>query len=399
MAYYLLHSMDGQGDFVERDRTMAAGFRGRGRRRGHAPDRLPQRPAPRRASCREHLASRVEVGEIFLDAPVPAAVLQAGVVLGDGSASFDMLRHLTERLPAMVAPKWVDNRIQPIAVDDVVHYLVGAADLPADSNRTFDIGGPEVLTYAEMMQRYAAGRRHRAGASSSPSRCSRPGLAGLWVGLVTPDLGRHRPPARRQPRPRGDLPRGRRCATVIGPPPGGLTGFDEAVRAALRTVDPLLWRRTVQRTAATVGGRRRRRLAPHRPEVPLVPRPSTSRRWQPPTGRLPRRLDRPLRARSPSSTAAPRPCSPSATTPRTPSDLERALAVNMVLNAGWSGLFFRGAPAVAGRRRVRGAHREQRRPRPTCGPAGRGKATGLLAYAGWCAFATALTTAIARRNR
>ena len=65
------------------------------------------------------------MGEIFLAAPVPATVLQAGVVLGDGSASFDMLRHLTERLPAMVAPKWVDNRIQPIAVDDVVHYLVG----------------------------------------------------------------------------------------------------------------------------------------------------------------------------------------------------------------------------------------------------------------------------------
>ena len=77
-----------------------------------------------------HLASRVEVGRIFIDGPVPAAVLQAAVVLGDGSASFDMLRYLTTRLPAMVAPKWLDNKIQPIAIDDVLTLLAGAGDLP-----------------------------------------------------------------------------------------------------------------------------------------------------------------------------------------------------------------------------------------------------------------------------
>src|SRR5689334_2900762 len=154
VAYYLLHSMDGQGSFVDRDRTMAQGFAAAAADAGTARVVYLSGLHPS-GELSEHLASRVEVGEIFLAAPVPATVLQAGVVLGDGSASFDMLRHLTERLPAMVAPKWVDNRIQPIAVDDVVHYLVGAADLPRDSNRTFDIGGPEVLTYAEMMQRYA----------------------------------------------------------------------------------------------------------------------------------------------------------------------------------------------------------------------------------------------------
>ena len=77
------------------------------------------------------------------------------MILGSGSASFEMLRYLTERLPAMVTPRWVGNRVQPIAIRDVLRYLVGAASLPSDVNRAFDIGGPDVLTYQEMMQRYA----------------------------------------------------------------------------------------------------------------------------------------------------------------------------------------------------------------------------------------------------
>lgn len=249
VAYYLLHSMDGQGSFVQRDRTMAQAFAAAAADAGthrivYLSGLHPQ------GDLSEHLASRVEVGEIFLDAPVPAAVLQAGVVLGDGSASFDMLRHLTERLPAMVAPRWVDNRIQPIAVDDVVHYLVGAADLPSETNRTFDIGGAEVLTYAEMMQRYAqiAGIGRRLIVSVPVLT---PRLAGLWVGLVTPiSPGIARPLV-------GSLVHDAVCheddvLTAIGPPPGGLTGYDASVRAALRTVDPLHWRHTARRTAATV---------------------------------------------------------------------------------------------------------------------------------------------------
>ena len=115
----------------------------------------------------------------------PTAVLQAAVILGSGSASFEMLRHLTTRLPVMVTPKWLDNRIQPIAVADVLHYLVGAADLPPDVNRTFDIGGPEVLTYRAMIQRFAAvaGLRQRRIVSVPVLS---PYLASQWVGLVTP---------------------------------------------------------------------------------------------------------------------------------------------------------------------------------------------------------------------
>jgi uncharacterized protein YbjT (DUF2867 family) len=100
-----------------------------------------------------HLRSRAEVGRIFHESAVPAAVLRAAVVIGSGSASFEMLRHLTERLPVMVTPRWVHTRLQPIGVRDVLRYLVGGATLPADVNRSFDIGGPDVVTYLELMRR------------------------------------------------------------------------------------------------------------------------------------------------------------------------------------------------------------------------------------------------------
>ncbi len=125
------------------------------------------------------------MGDILLGSGVPAAVLQAAVIIGSGSASFEMLRYLTERLPVMVTPTWVRTRIQPIAVRDVLRYLVGAAGLPPDVSRSFDIGGPDVLTYAEMMRRYCdvAGLRSRV---LVPVPLLTPRLSSLWVGLVTP---------------------------------------------------------------------------------------------------------------------------------------------------------------------------------------------------------------------
>lgn len=112
-------------------------------------------------------------------------MLRAAVIIGSGSASFEMLRYLTERLPVMVTPSWVSTRIQPIAVRDVLRYLVGSAHMPAEVNRTFDIGGPDVMTYRDMMQRYAevATLRHRL---ILPVPMLSPGLSSHWVGLVTP---------------------------------------------------------------------------------------------------------------------------------------------------------------------------------------------------------------------
>lgn len=235
VAYYLLHSMDGQGDFRERDARMVREFVAAAREAGVARIVYLSGLHPE-GELSPHLASRVEVGRILLESGVDTAVLQAAVVIGDGSASFDMLRYLTTRLPAMVAPVWVRNRVQPIAVRDVLHYLAGAADLDPGINRTFDIGGPDVLTFAEMMQQFAqvAGLRRRLVVTVPVLT---PGLASHWVGLVTPlDAGLAKPLV-------GSLVhevvvRERDLDALVGPPPGGTVGYRRAVAEALREADP-----------------------------------------------------------------------------------------------------------------------------------------------------------------
>ncbi len=184
-----------------------------------------------------HLSSRKEVGDILVASGVPTTVLRAAVILGSGSASFEMLRYLTERLPVMVTPKWLDNRIQPIAVRDVLHYLVGSATMPAEVSRAFDIGGPDVLTYREMMQGYArvAGlpkRRIQTVPLLTPS------LSSHWVGLVTPV-----PNAIARPLV-DSLVHEVVCKEhdideYVAPPADGLTGFDRAVELALARIRDL----------------------------------------------------------------------------------------------------------------------------------------------------------------
>lgn len=188
VAYYLVHALGSGSDFEETDRKAARTFgeraRAAGVRRivylgGLTPAGVPER------NLSPHLRSRAEVGHILLDCGVPTAVLRAAIVIGSGSASFEMLRYLTERLPLMITPSWVRTRIQPVAVRDVVRYLVGSAKLPEDVNRAFDIGGPDVMTYRDMMQRYArvAGLRRRL---ILPVPVLTPTLSSRWVGLVTP---------------------------------------------------------------------------------------------------------------------------------------------------------------------------------------------------------------------
>ncbi|GHG07832.1 SDR family oxidoreductase [Streptomyces filamentosus] len=188
VAYYLVHSMSSTPDFEATDRraarTFAAAAKAAGVRRivylgGLSPRGVPEE------ELSPHLRSRTEVGRIFLDSGVPTTVLRAAVVIGSGSASFEMLRYLTERLPVMVTPSWVGTRVQPIGVRDVLRYLAGSAAMPPDVNRAFDIGGPDVLTYREMMERYAetAGLRKRL---IVPVPVLTPGLSSQWIGLVTP---------------------------------------------------------------------------------------------------------------------------------------------------------------------------------------------------------------------
>ncbi|GIE53380.1 NAD(P)-dependent oxidoreductase [Amorphoplanes nipponensis] len=232
VAYFLVHSL-GQHDFERIDREAARNFATAARAAGVT--RIvylggPEPPADEHPSA--HLRSRAEVARILLDSGVPTAVLRAPVIIGSGSASFEMLRYLTERLPVMVTPRWVKNRIQPIAVRDVLRYLIGAATLPAEVNRGFDIGGTDVLTYLEMMRRYArvAGLHRRV---ILPLRPLSPWLSAHWVGAVTPV-----PNAIARPLV-GSLiheafAHEHDIARYI--PDGGLLGFDEAVALALGKV-------------------------------------------------------------------------------------------------------------------------------------------------------------------
>ena len=250
VAWYLLHSMGSGEDFAERDAQMAQVFADAAKAEGvqrmiylsglHPDEELS-----------EHLASRVEVGEKLMASGVPTAVLQAAVVLGNGSISFTMLKQLAERLPGGVAPKWINNKIQPIAARDVLYYLVAAADLPADINRTFDIGGPDVLTYSGMMARYGEALGFRSGPMFT-APVTTPGLAAHWIGLVTDiDTAMAKPLV-------GSLlhdtvVRERDIDDYIPRPPGGLMGFDDAVREAAEGLPSNTWVRTVLYTAGAVG--------------------------------------------------------------------------------------------------------------------------------------------------
>src|SRR6201999_1863806 len=147
VAYYLIHSLGTGSSFEQLDRDAARAFADAARAAGvRRIVYLGGMISGKEGDLSPHLRSRAEVGDILLGSGVPTAALQAAVIIGSGSASFEMLRYLTERLPAMITPKWVDTRIQPIAVRDVLRYLVGAASLPDDVNRRFDIGGPDILT-------------------------------------------------------------------------------------------------------------------------------------------------------------------------------------------------------------------------------------------------------------
>ncbi|MFJ2745909.1 SDR family oxidoreductase [Streptomyces sp. NPDC087440] len=237
VAYYLVHALSSGTRFEETDRRAARVFGEEAQRAGVrrivylgglTPSGVPE------DELSPHLRSRAEVGRILLDSGVPTAVLRAAVIIGSGSASFEMLRYLTERLPLMVTPSWVRTRIQPIAVRDVLRLLVGSADLPPDVNRSFDVGGPDILTYRDMMQRYArvAGLPKRL---ILPVPVLTPRLSSHWVGLVTPvpaSLARPLSESLRHEVVRTEYD----IESYVPTPPDAPVGFDRAVELALRRV-------------------------------------------------------------------------------------------------------------------------------------------------------------------
>jgi len=233
VAYYMIHSIGSVGDLEKLERETANIFATCAKeadvKRIIYLGGLQNDP-----KLSKHLRSRAEVGNIFLKSGVPTIAFGAAVILGSGSLSFEMLRYLTERLPAMITPRWVRTKIQPIAVRDVLRYLTLAAVLEPKLNRTFDIGGPEVLTYEEMMQGYArvAGLRKRI---IWPINILSPSLSARWIGLVTPV-----PKAIARPLV-DSLKSEVICVehdikTYIPDPPEGLLNFEDAVGLALQRI-------------------------------------------------------------------------------------------------------------------------------------------------------------------
>jgi uncharacterized protein YbjT (DUF2867 family) len=228
VAYYLVHSMggSGDGDFARRDRDAARAFGEAMARAGVARTIYLGGLEGHEGSASEHLRSRHEVAEV-LRATVPELVhVRAAMIVGDASASFQMLRGLVERLPVMIAPKWLQTRSQPVAIADVTATL-GALAQRDDAPAEVQLGGADVLTYREMLQRFATVEGRRQPLLISVPLFT-PRLSSYWVALVTPvELGLVKP-----------LVEGLHAETVVRePPPAGLNddplGFDDAVRAAL----------------------------------------------------------------------------------------------------------------------------------------------------------------------
>jgi len=184
LAYYLVHSMGAGEDFEERDRRAARNFRDAVDAAGIERIVYLGGLGNENEGLSEHLQSRREVERLLGDGAADLTALRAAIVIGEGSASFRIIRQLAARLPVMVTPSWVRTECQPIYIDDVATYLVGVLETPETAGETYDIGGPDVLTYQEILTttaRILGGRRPLI----IPVPVLSPGLSARWLGLVT----------------------------------------------------------------------------------------------------------------------------------------------------------------------------------------------------------------------
>lgn len=249
-AWYLLHSMGTAANFMEQEVAIADQFGDAAKRQGVQRIVYLGGLHPVDDQLSDHLRSRVQVGNALMESGVPVAALQAGVVVGYGSASYDMIRHLAERLPLAIAPKWIKNEITPISVRDVVFYLASAADLPAEVSRTFDIGGPENLPYSAMLQRYAeATGRSKLPVFTAP--VTTPELASHWISLVAPTP---RPLARPlvESLMHNTVVKERDLEKLVGLPEAGQDSFDDALKDTIAKQPPSHWIPTLAGVGAAV---------------------------------------------------------------------------------------------------------------------------------------------------
>lgn len=183
-AYYLVHSMGSNGDFEIEDRHAAQNFAAAARAAGVQKIIYLGGLSESEENLSAHLRSRHEVGRILRESGVPVIEFRASIVIGSGSLSFEMIRALVERLPVMIAPKWVATPAQPIAIEDLLDYLAEALELPTGETHIFEIGGADRASYGEIMQEYAQQRGLRR--FIIPVPVLTPRLSSLWLGFVTP---------------------------------------------------------------------------------------------------------------------------------------------------------------------------------------------------------------------
>ncbi|MTD16035.1 NAD(P)H-binding protein [Nakamurella sp. YIM 132087] len=227
VAYYLVHSLDSD-DFEELDAKAATAFATAAAAQGVSRIVYLGGLGGDEAELSPHLRSRRQVERLLADHGVPVTVLRAAVVVGHGSISWEITRQLVAHLPAMIAPRWVETRTQPIALVDVIRYLAGVLEVPATTGRTFDIGGPDVLRYIDMLKRAAAIMNQRSLPTLSVPLLT-PRLSSGWLSLVTDvDLATAR-----------NLVDSMTTEVVVHNTeildliPGEPLGYDEAVRVAL----------------------------------------------------------------------------------------------------------------------------------------------------------------------
>ncbi|MFB6307984.1 MAG: NAD(P)H-binding protein [Haloarculaceae archaeon] len=183
-AYYLVHSMQAGENFAERDRRAARNFSTAASAAGIKRVIYLGGLGEDDTELSEHLASRREVERVLADGDYELTTLRAAIIIGEGSASFDLIRQLVNRLPVMVTPQWVKTDCQPIAIDDVIAYLAGVLDAPETGGETYEIGGPEVMSYGNVLRR-TADAMGRPAPVLIPVPVLSPRLSSYWLGLVT----------------------------------------------------------------------------------------------------------------------------------------------------------------------------------------------------------------------
>jgi uncharacterized protein YbjT (DUF2867 family) len=183
-AFYLVHSMGSTGRFEEEDRRAATNFGAAAKAAGVERIIYLGGLGDAGESLSPHLRSRHEVGEILRSSGVPVLEFRASIVIGSGSLSYEMIRALVDRLPIMITPKWVNVLAQPIAIDDLLAYMIAALELPTAQYGIYEIGGADQVTYADIMRAYARERSRRLRMIRVPVLT--PYLSSLWLGLVTP---------------------------------------------------------------------------------------------------------------------------------------------------------------------------------------------------------------------